>query len=166
MFKLNEIYEVHGIILKCGYIRYSPAETTTRNIPNSQICINIPREDSVFSSLNSYQVLKFETIIKADKSRCANGNDLQFINLTSIVLFSIFELTTSNGNYLEENSHAHLVSLLYKLVTSAKNTDDLSIGFDRIRDRRKQKLANIKKIKGKYRLTILLKIFFGFCRTP
>ena len=53
MFKLNESYEVDRRILKCDYIRYSPAETSTINTPNSQIYINIPREDSVISLLNS-----------------------------------------------------------------------------------------------------------------
>ena len=43
MFKLNENYEVDRRILECDYIRYSPAETSTINIPNSQIYINIPR---------------------------------------------------------------------------------------------------------------------------
>ena len=48
MFKQIEKYEVDRRILKCDYIRYSPAETTTVNTLNSQIYINIPREDSVF----------------------------------------------------------------------------------------------------------------------
>ena len=54
MFTLNEIYEVDRKILKCDYVRYSPAETSLVNTPNSQIYINIPREDSVISLLNSY----------------------------------------------------------------------------------------------------------------
>ena len=54
MFKLNETYEVDRRILKFDYIRYAPAETSTINTPNSQIYINIPREDSVISLLNSY----------------------------------------------------------------------------------------------------------------
>ena len=64
MFKLNENYEVDRRILKCDYIRYSPAETSTINTPNSQICINIPREDSVIGLLNSYLDLSFEVIKK------------------------------------------------------------------------------------------------------
>ena len=47
MFKLNENYEVDRRILKCDYIRYSPAETSTINTPNSQIYIKIPGEDSL-----------------------------------------------------------------------------------------------------------------------
>ena len=36
---------------------------------------------------------------------------------------------------LEDISQAHIISLMYKLITSAKDSDDLSIGFDRSRDR-------------------------------
>ena len=55
--------------LKCDYIGYSLAETSTINTPNSQIYIKIPREDSVISLLNSYLDLNFEVIRKADNSR-------------------------------------------------------------------------------------------------
>ena len=65
MFKLNENYEVDRRLLKGDYIRYSPAETSTMNTPNSQIFIKIPREDSVISLLNSYFDLNFEVIKKA-----------------------------------------------------------------------------------------------------
>ena len=47
MFKLNEKHEVDRKILKCDYIRYSPSEISTINIPNSQTNSNIPRKDSV-----------------------------------------------------------------------------------------------------------------------
>ena len=67
MFKLSEIYEVDKKILKCDYIRYSPAEISTINTANSQIYINIPREDSVISLLNSYIELNFD-VLRADNS--------------------------------------------------------------------------------------------------
>ena len=69
MFKLNENYEVDRRILKCEYIRYSPAETSTINTPNSQIYINIQREESVVSLLNIYLDINFEVIKKAVNSR-------------------------------------------------------------------------------------------------
>ena len=49
---------------------------------------------------------------------------------------------------------------MYKLISSARNTDDLFIGFDRDRESRKRKLTNKKNIKGKYHVTIMLKDFF------
>ena len=54
MSKLNEKQEFYGRILKCECIRYSPAVTSTINTPNSQIFINIPRDDSVISLLINY----------------------------------------------------------------------------------------------------------------
>ena len=165
MFKLNENYEVDRRILKCDYIRYSPAETSTINTPNSQIYINIPREDSVISLLNSYLDLNFEVIKKADNSRYGNGNDIRLVNLGPIDLFSNFKLTTSSRKHLEDISHAHLVSLMYKLITSSKNSDDLSIGFDHSRARRQDEMTNKKRVKCRYRVGNMLKDIFGFCRT-
>ena len=64
MFKLNENYEVGRGNLKCDYIRYSPAETSTTNTPNSQIDIDIPKENSAISLLITYLDLKCEVIKK------------------------------------------------------------------------------------------------------
>ena len=64
MFQLNEKYEVVGRIVKCDYIRYSPAETSTKNTPNSQIYIFISRNDSVKFLLNSCFELNCEVTKK------------------------------------------------------------------------------------------------------
>ena len=53
---------------------------------------------------------------------------------------------------------------MYKLLTSSKDTGDLSIGFDRNRGRSKSELSNIRSIKGKYRIRIYLKDIFGFAK--
>ena len=63
-FKLTENFEVDRRNRNCDFFKYSPAETSTINTPNSQICINIPREDSVISLLNSYLDSNFEVIRK------------------------------------------------------------------------------------------------------
>ena len=162
MFKLNENYEVDRRILKCDYIRYSPSETSTIKTSNSLIYNFIPREASVISLLNTYLDLNFEVIKKADDSRYANGNYIKLLNLGPIALFSNFKLTTSSGKHGEDISHAHFVSLMYKLITSSKNNDDLSIGFDRSPNRRKNELALNKSVKGKFHLRIMLKDVFGF----
>ena len=60
MLKLIDRYEINRDLLKCDYIRYSPSEISTINTANSQIYINIPREDSVISLLNSYIDLNFD----------------------------------------------------------------------------------------------------------
>ena len=115
MFKLNENYEIDRRILKCDYIRDSPAETSTITTPNNQIYINIPWEDSVNSLLNSYLDSNFGVIKTTDASRYANGNDIKLVNLGPFAylgpfaLFSFFNLTTSPEKYLEDISHDHIV---------------------------------------------------------
>ena len=162
MFKLSEKDEVDRKILKCDYIRYSPSEMSTINTPNSQKHINIPREDSVISLLNSYIELNFDVLKAATSNRYADADDIRLINLGSIALFSNYKLTTSSGKHLEIIDHAHIVCLMYKLLSSSRDSDDLSIGFDRIRDRRKRELKNNKTQKGKNHLRIYLKDVFGF----
>ena len=162
MFNLCEKYEVDRRILKCDYIRYSPSEISTINTANSQTYINIPREDSVISLSNSYLDLNFDVVHAATNNRYADGNDIRLVNLGPVALFSNYKLSTSSGNHLEDVSHAHIVSLMYKLITTAKDMNDLSIGFDRDRTRRRKELTNNENIKGKYHVRIYLKDVFGF----
>ena len=162
MFKLNEKYEINRDILKCDYIRYSPSEISTINTANSQVYVNIPREDSVISLLNSYLELNFDVLHAATNNRYVDGNDIRLVNLGVIALFSNYKLTTSSGKHLENIDHAHIVSLMYKLLTSSTGSDDLSICFDRDRNRRQRELTNNKTQKGKYHVRIYLKDVFGF----
>ena len=53
---------------------------------------------------------------------------------------------------------------MYELVTSAKDTDDLSLGFDQIYNRRQQKSTNNQNIEGKYHLRIMIKHLFSFAK--
>ena len=162
MFKLDDIYEFDRKTLSYDYMRYSPAKTALKNTPKMQVYIKTPREDSVVSLINSFPKLNFEVIEKAYNFRYGNGNDEKFVSLESIALFSNFRLTASSGKHLEDVGHAHFISIMYKRTSSAKDAEDLSISFDRSRDRRKQKLTNNKNVKMKYYLRIMLKDIFGF----
>ena len=162
MFKLNEKYGINRDILKCDYIRYTPSEISTINTTDSQDYINIPREDSVISLLNSYLELNFDVLHAGTNNRYVDGDKIKLVYLGPIAIFSSCKLTTSSGKHLENIDHAHIVSLMYKLLTSSKGSDDLSIGFDRDRNRRQRELTNIKTQKGKYHTRIYLKGIFGF----
>ena len=129
---------------------------------NSQNYINIPREISVISLLKSYFDLNFEVIKRTVNSRYANGKDMRLVNLGPIALFSIFILKTSSGKNLEDITLAHILSLMYKLLTSSRGSDDLSIRFNRDRNRRPEELTSNKNIKGNYLLRVMLKDVFGF----
>ena len=91
MFKLNEKYEIKRDIFKCDYIRYSPSEISTINTTNSQIYINIPREDSVISLLNSYLELDFDVLHAGTNNRYEDGNNIRLVNLGPIGLFSNYK---------------------------------------------------------------------------
>ena len=114
--------------------------------------------------LNSYLELNFDVLHAATNNRYADGNDMRLVNLGPLALFSNYKLTTSSGKHLENIDHAHIVSLIYKLFTSSRGSDDLSIGFDRGRGRRQRELTNNKNIKGSYHVRIYLKHVFGFAQ--
>ena len=118
MHKLNGKHGINGSVLKCDYIRYSTFEITTINTANSQISINIPRGDSVFSLLNGYIISKFDGLHAATNNRYADNNNTRLVIFVPIALFSIYKLTTRPGKHLEDISHAHIVSLMNKLITS------------------------------------------------
>ena len=118
MFKLKQDNEVYGKILNCDFLRCSPAETSTKNAPSSQIYINIPGEDAVISLLIISADLSYDFIRKGDNNRYGNSNDIRLVNLGPIVLFSNFELTNSSGKHIEVINFAHLVFLMSKLKTS------------------------------------------------
>ena len=80
MFKLSENFKIDRRFLKCDYIRFSPAEISTINTANSQIYINIPREDSVISLLNSKLELNFDVLHAANNDRYVDANDIRLLN--------------------------------------------------------------------------------------
>ena len=112
--------------------------------------------------LNSYLELNFDVLKAGSNNRYADTDDIRLTNLGAIALFSVYKLVTASSKQLEEITHAHFVSLIYKIVTSSKDSDDLFIGFDRNRGRRKNELSNNKNIKGKYRTSIYLKDIIGY----
>ena len=50
---------------------------------------------------------------------------------------------------------------MYILITSSKDSDDLSIGLDRNRERRRRDLKKKQKFKGKYQIKLYSKDIFG-----
>ena len=161
MFKLNEKNENNRNILKCDYIRYSPSEISTKTQLILKYIYQYTQRRFCYISVNSYLELNFDVLHAATNNRYVDGNDIRLVNLGNVALFSNYKLTTSSGKHLGDLSHAHIVSLMYKLITSAKD-NDLSIGFDRDRGRRQRELNNNKIIKGKYHVRIMLKDVFGF----
>ena len=112
--------------------------------------------------LNGYLFLNIEVIIKADTLRYGKANGIRSINLAPVSLFSMYKLRTFSGKHLEDISHAHIDSLMYKLITSAKDSEYVYfIGFNKARGRRRDDIAFNKNKKGQYFLRITLKYAFG-----
>ena len=135
MFKLSEKYDVNRNNLKSDYVRYSPSEISSINTPNSQIYNNIPRGDSVNGLRGSFLRLNADVLHAATNNRYIDGDDIRLMNEGPISLFSNYKLQSSSGKHIEETNRAHIVCSMYKLITSAIKTDDLSIGFHRDRER-------------------------------
>ena len=135
---------------------------STISTANSQIYITLPRKDSVVSLLQSYLDLKFDVLHSATNNGYVHVNDIRLINLGPIALFSTYKLRTSSSKHLEYINRAHIVPLMYKLITSSRGSDDLSLGFDRDRNRRRRELANNKNKKGKFHVGNYLRDMFGF----
>ena len=125
---------------------------------------NIPAEVSELSVPETNFDHTLITVLRAASNiRYADNNELRLVNLGPNAFFSNYKLTTCSGRYLEVISHAIFVSVLYKLITSAKDTDDLYIGFDQDPGRGQRKLTNNKNIKGRHHVRIILKNCFCIC---
>ena len=121
---------------------------------------------SVLSLFNSYLDLNSDVLHAATNNRYEDNNDISLVNSGPIPLFSKYKSTTSSRKHLEDFSHAHVIFSMYKLLTSAKDTGDLSIGFDRGRKRRQGELTKNKIQRGNFQLRIFFKRHFWICRTP
>ena len=84
----------------------------------------------------------------ATGNRYADDDDLiRLANQGPVASFSRYKSTTSSGKHLEDITHGHTVSSIYKPKTSAKGSENLSIGFDRDRVTRQRELGDNQKRK-------------------
>ena len=106
--------------------------------------------------------MNFDVLHAATINSYADGDFMRLVNLGPIGLFSDCMLTTNSEKHLEDISHAHIVSLFYKLLTSSGGSDELSFRFDRERGGRLRQFSNNKNQNGKYHVRIYFKKVFGF----
>ena len=161
MFSLKNKYTLEKPIHKIDFIKYSPSSLATINNTNSNTTISFPREDAYICLQNSFISLEFE-VLKNNNTRYADGDEIGLVNFGPISLFSEAKLTTSSGKHLEKVDNLHLISLMYKLLTSTKSTSQLMYGFEENLSVRRQELTNNKNEKGTFFVRIKLKDLFGF----
>ena len=118
------------------------------NGENNQIFIDIPREDSAISLKDSYLEIDFSVTHRTGAhDRYIDDDHIRLVNLGPIALFNKYRLTSSSGKEIEELDNAHVICLMQKLISSAKDSDDLSIGFHRSIEARERELTNNKTTK-------------------
>ena len=69
-------------------------------------------------------------------------------------------MPSSSGKEIEETENAHVICLLYKLISSSRHSDDLSIALHRSFEARERQLSITQKTKGNYHVRIFCKMFF------
>ena len=161
MFSLKNKYTLEKPIHKIDFIKYSPSSLATINNTNSNTTISFPREDAYICLQNSFISLEFE-VLNNNNTRFADGDEIGLVNFGPISLYSEAKLTTSSGKHLEKVDNLHLISLMYKLLTSTSQTSQLLYGFEENLSVRRQELTNNKNEKGTFFVRIKLKDLFGF----
>ena len=161
LFSLKNKYVLDNPIHKIDFIKYSPSSLATINNNNSNISIIFPREDAYICLQNSYISLEFE-VLKNDNTRYVDNDQISLVNFGPVALFSEAKLVTSSGKHLEKVDNLHPVWLMYKLLTSNKQTSQLMYGFEESENTRRLELTNHKTEKGTFFVRIKLKDLFGF----
>ena len=115
-------------ISKSYFINYNPLSIATKNAPNSQIQISIPRERFCISLQHSYIVAFFE-VFKNDDTINADNDEIRFVNLGQVALFSESKLLTFSGKHLENVNDLHTLTYMNKLPTTSVNRTEIMYGF-------------------------------------
>ena len=71
-------------------------------------------------------------------------------------------MTSSSGKGKERIDNAHVICLMYELLSSSRDCDDLSLCFPRNIEARETELTDNKTTNGIYQVIIYLKDVFGF----
>ena len=112
---------------------------------------------------DSYLELDFNVTHRVGAhARHADGDRLGLVNLGPIALFNKYRLTSSSGKEIDETDNAHVICLMNKLISSSRDSDDLSNGSHRSKEVRERELSNKKITKGNYDVRVYLKDVFGF----
>ena len=157
MFSLKSEYTLEKPNQKTDFIKYSPSNLTTIKNNNSNISVNLPREDAYICLQHSFISVEFE-VLKNDDTRYADCDQISLVNFEPVVLFSEAKLTTSSGKHLEKVDNLLPIFLMYKHLTSSQQTSQLMYGFEESTTIRRQELTE----KRTFFVRMKLKDLFGF----
>ena len=161
----KNMHAVERFIPKCDYIRNTPPSLNLVLGKNNQFLIHIPRKVSAISSKASYLELGFRVTHRAGAhARYAYGDHIRLVNLGPIALFNKYRSTNSSGKEIEDIGNAHVICLMHKLMSSSRDSYDLSVGFRRNNGVPEKELTINKTTKGNYLVRVFLKDVFGFAQ--
>ena len=127
---------------------------STINTADSQTYISKPREGADSCLTNSYLYSKIYAVDATTNNRHAFGKERWLVSKDLIASSSTYKRSYCRKEHLEDTSHAHVLCLMYKLLTTNSGCDDLSFGFVRNRDNKELELINNKTVAGKYHVEI------------
>ena len=112
---------------------------------------------------DSYHELDFNVTHRTGAhAQYVDGDHIRLVNLGPIALFNNYKLTSSSGKKIEEIDNALVICSMHKLISSSRDSNDLTIGFHRSNAVRGRELANIESTEGNFHVRIYLKDLFGF----
>ena len=162
MFNLSQKFAVDRPILEFDYIRYTPPSLYLVNGENIQNFNNIPREDRAISLKDNYLELDLSVTHRAGAhARFADGDHIRLVKLSPMALFNKYRLTSSSGKEMEEIDNTHVICLIYKVISSSRDSDDLSIDFQGSIEARERELTNNKATESNYHVRFYLNDFCG-----
>ena len=85
-------------------------------------------------------------------------DDMRLVKLVPSALLSAYKLTTRSGKLLGCIGYSHVICSMYHLKTNRRESIDLSIAFDEINHKPKEKLT--KSQEAPNRLNSLRNLFF------
>ena len=101
MFSLKSKYTLEKPIQKNDFIKYSPSSLATINNANSNISVNLPKEDAYICLQHSFISVEFE-VFKKDDTKFNDSDEIILVNFGPVALFSEAKLTTSSGKHLKK----------------------------------------------------------------
>ena len=105
--------------------------------------IDLARKDSFISLKDGYIEFHFAlTHNAAPHDDCVTADDLRLVSSASFSLFSENQLNSSIGRHLEPIEYAHAVCLIYKIIPSSRDTNNLWIRFDGSKERCEEEMTN------------------------
>ena len=81
-------------------------------------------------------------------ARYADDDDIRLVNLIPFALFIKYRLTGSSGKEIGGIDNAHVICSMYKLISSSRDSDGLSIGFERSIEAQEKEMTNNKTTKA------------------